>query len=88
MPVLVMTKLGFAPDHYEAVEKAVKENGKIIRSSARRPESDIYSEITPTNSYDACLITVLHDGKPRKTAGRWNPTADDLMADDWTVITE
>ena len=68
---------------HEAVEKAVKENGKIIRSSARRPESDIYSEITPTNSYDACLITVLHDGKPRKTAGRWNPTADDLMADDW-----
>lgn len=50
---------------HEAVEKAVKENGKIIRSSARRPESDIYSEITPTNSYDACLITVLHDGKPR-----------------------
>lgn len=38
---------------HEAVEKAVKENGKIIRSSARRPESDIYSEITPTNSYDA-----------------------------------
>ena len=43
---------------HEAVEKAVKENGKIIRSSARRPESDIYSEITPTNSYDACLITL------------------------------
>ena len=41
---------------HEAVEKAVKENGKIIRSSARRPESDIYSEITPTNSYDACLM--------------------------------
>lgn len=54
---------------HEAVEKAVKENGKIIRSSARRPESDIYSEITPTNSYDACLITVLHDGKPRKQQG-------------------
>lgn len=73
---------------HEAVEKAVKEKGRITRSSARRPESDIYSEITPTNSYDTCLITVLHDGKPRKTAGRWNPTADDLMADDWIVITE
>ena len=73
---------------HEAVEKAVKENGRITRSSARRPESDIYSEITPTNSYDTCLITVLNNGKPRKTAGRWNPTADDLMADDWIVITE
>ena len=73
---------------HEAVEKAVKENGKIIRSSARRPESDIYSEITPTNSYDACLITVLHDGKPRKKAARLIPSEDDLMADDWTVITE
>ncbi len=51
---------------HEAVEKAVKENGKIIRSSARRPESDIYSEITPTNSYDACLITVLHDGENQR----------------------
>ena len=73
---------------HEAVEKAVKENGK----SSDHPHGDrnptYNSEITPTNSYDACLITVLHDGKPRKTAGRWNPTADDLMADDWTVITE
>ena len=73
---------------HEAVEKAVKENGRIIRSSERRPESDIYSEITPTNSYDTRLITALHDGKKRKTAGRRNPIADDLMADNWTVITE
>lgn len=72
----------------EAVEKAMEENGRIIRLSARKPESDIHSEIIPTNSYDTCLITVLHSGKPRRTAGRWNPTADDLMADDWTVITE
>lgn len=73
---------------HEAIEKAIKENGRIIRSSARRPESDLYSVITPTNSYDTCLITVLYNGKPRRTAGRWNPTADDLMADDWDVITE
>ena len=73
---------------HEAIEKAIKENGRIIRSSARRPESDLYSVITPTNSYDTCLITVLYNGKPRRTAGRWNPTADDLMADDWTVIME
>lgn len=73
---------------HEAVEKAIKENGRIIRSSARRPESDLYSAITPTDSYDTCLITVLHNGKSRRTAGRWNPTADDLMADDWNVITE
>ena len=31
---------------HEAVEKAVKENGKIIRSSARRPESDILLGVT------------------------------------------
>lgn len=73
---------------HEAVRKAVEENGRIIRSSGRGPESDIYSVITPTNSYDTCLITVFHNGKPRRTAGRWNPSADDLMADDWTVITE
>ena len=73
---------------HEAVEKAMKENGKIIRSSVRIPESEIYSVITPTNSYDTCLIETLHNGKLERAAANWNPTADDLMADDWTVITE
>lgn len=73
---------------HEAVKKAMKENKRIIRLSARRPESEIYSVITPTNSYNTCLITTLYNGKPRRTAGNWNPTADDLMADDWTVIME
>ncbi len=72
----------------EAVEKAIREEGKIIRSSAQRPESEIYSVITPTNSYDTCLIETLHNGKLKRAAANWNPTADDLMADDWTVITE
>lgn len=44
---------------HEAVEKAVKENGKIIRSSARRPESDIYSEITPQRQRLSCLWHLL-----------------------------
>ncbi len=73
---------------HEAVKKAMEENGKIIRSSVRRPESEIYSVITPTNSYDTCLIETLHNGKLKRAAANWNPTADDLMADDWTVITE
>lgn len=72
----------------EAVKEALEENGKIFRSSARKQESDIYAAITPTNSYETCLLTLMRDGKAERTSRCWNPTADDLMADDWTVIKE
>lgn len=73
---------------HEAVKKALAENGRIIRTSAVETESDIYSAIRPTNSYDTCLLTVMKNGKPERTCRGWNPTADDLMADDWVVIKE
>ena len=70
----------------EAVKKAVEEKGLLIRLSARVEESEVYAAIKPTNTYDACLAIVIVEGKPEKACRCWNPTADDLMADDWIVL--
>ena len=73
---------------HEAVKKALEENGLIIRSSAKETKSDIYSAIRPSNSYDTCKLIVMRGDKAAGACRWWNPTADDLMADDWNVIKE
>lgn len=70
---------------HEAVKKALEEDALIIRTSAKEPESDSYSAIRPTNSYDTCRLIVIREGKIERACRWWNPTADDLMADDWTI---
>lgn len=73
---------------HEAVKKAVEENRLIFRESAREPESDNFAVIRPTNTYDTCQLIVVRNGKVERACRCWNPTADDLTADDWTVIGE
>ncbi|OUN68563.1 hypothetical protein B5G11_12415 [Drancourtella sp. An57] len=73
---------------HEAVREALKKNTLIIRASAKETESDTYSAIRPTNSYDTCLLLVMKGERIDRACRWWNPTADDLMADDWTVIKE
>ena len=73
---------------HEAVREALQKNALIIRASAKETESDIYSAIRPTNSYDTCLLLVMKGERIDRACRWWNPTADDLMADDWTVIKE
>ena len=72
---------------HEAVKKAQNmKNGKIYRRSVKRPEQDIYALIRPTNSYDTCQIIVYRHGKPERSARAWNPTANDLAANDWECL--
>lgn len=73
---------------HEAVREAMKDNALIIRTSARETKSDIYGAIRPTNSYDTCLLVVMKGGRIDRVCRSWNPTADDLIADDWTVVKE
>lgn len=40
--------------------------------------------IEPTNT-DACCIIHMKDGS-QLPGPRWNPTAVDLVADDWTIV--
>ena len=68
---------------HEAVNKAIQTGGVIYRESVRKPESDIYALIRPTNSYEACQIIICKYGKKERSARSWSPTADDLAADDW-----
>ena len=55
----------------------------IRRSSWRRLSNSPMAlgiRIQPTNSPDGCIVESDVETETRR---RWNPTADDLMADDW-----
>ncbi|EVJ19242.1 TPA: DUF2829 domain-containing protein [Staphylococcus aureus] len=54
--------------------------------SIRRENQDVYG-ILPTNLQRyQCLVVSRHYKKKRQTAaGRWQPSADDLIADDWIL---
>ena len=72
---------------HEAVKKAMDmKKGKIYRKSTKRPEQDVYALVRPTNSYDTCQIIIYKNGKPQRAARTWNPTADDLAANDWECL--
>lgn len=49
----------------------------------RRTESEIFAVIKPSNSYETCQLIISRYGKAERAARSWNPTADDLTADDW-----
>lgn len=69
----------------EAVKKAVEENAVICRERALLRPDDVNGYIKPTNSYDTCLLIIRSGGKTTGGSRCWNPTADDLMADNWMV---
>lgn len=62
----------------EAVRKALSQKKYI----ARKLMADIGIKIQPTNSLDCCVISKT-DKSP---APRWQPSAEDLVADDWSVV--
>ena len=70
----------------EAVKEAVKCGGEIVRTSAVIPESTVFTSIIPTNTYDTCLLVINDSDGTKRCCRCWNPTADDLMADDWNVL--
>lgn len=72
----------------KAVKQALEVGGEIYRESAKLDCSDIYATIKPTNSYDTCILIVKAKKRDKRSSRNWNPTADDLIADDWQVIKE
>ena len=72
---------------HEAIKARTEEKPYITRESWNYSTSVWYNaaiKIMPTNTPDCCVI----DSFATKNPGcRWNPTADDLTADDW-VTTE
>ncbi|WP_343247755.1 Thoeris anti-defense Tad2 family protein [Diplocloster hominis] len=71
----------------EAVKMAIKERALIYRKCAGWSRSNgRRSAILPTNSYDTCIIKHFVNGEEQRSCRHWNPTADDLMADDWETL--
>lgn len=64
----------------EATKEAIKINGYIARNSWGERYT-IY--IQPTNSPMCCLLLSILDIRP---SPRWEPSANDLMAEDWYVL--
>lgn len=64
----------------KAVRKACEFGGYISRRAWDNRHS---IKILPTNTPDCCII-MQKDGK--SPCRGWQPTAEDLMADDWEVF--
>jgi len=73
---------------HEAVKKAIEVNGVIARKEIEEGIPVIRTVIKPTNSYAACIIIdkAGYPGKKHDRCKNWNPTTDDLMADDWQMV--
>ena len=55
------------------------------RNKYRRENQDVYG-ILPTNLQRyQCLVVSRHYKKKQTAGGRWQPSADDLIADDWIL---
>ena len=70
-----------------AIKKAIDEDSFIARTSLDFGEGRTL--IKPTNSSDCCIVVFRRNSvKKRQQIKCWNPTADDLLAEDWEVIKE
>lgn len=69
----------------EAARQALA-NDLVMYRTADEDVRFLNEFIKPTNSYNACIISGLVSSDGHRTAApRWNPRADELIADDWAV---
>lgn len=66
---------------HEAVNKAIETNNHITREPLKKY---IPLWIKPTNSAFGCIV----GGNGKNSVPRWSPTAEDLTATDWLVVTQ
>lgn len=69
----------------EAAKRSEKENKMMFRKNAMQINGAIRIGILPTDSYATCLIAKIRDGKVIDIMSYWNPTLNDLAADDWEL---
>lgn len=69
----------------EAVKMATDRGACIARGSVYEEDQKGLVRIFPTNSYECCVL-ICSDGKRDRKGRCWNPTVDDLLADDWIIV--
>ena len=70
---------------HEAARRAEIENKMMFRKEVMQIDGSIRIGILPTDSYATCLIAKIREGKVTDIACHWNPTLNDLVADDWEL---
>lgn len=76
---------------HEAVKQAMSMGLAITRTNRNKDEVCLWdlTAIIPTNTVDCCIIVVTDEKEAKRLhipiGRRWNPDADDLMADDWEL---
>lgn len=73
---------------HEAAKIAAEENKLMIRKSVSEEFDGITGAIKPTNSYDTCLLYRIGIDGTKEYIRCWNPSLDDLTADDWMIISK
>lgn len=70
---------------HEAVREAMKRQCRIQRKEfiAGNGWQDI--RILPTDTSDCCIPSLWEHGNEVSCGRCWNPSADDLIADDWEL---
>ena len=70
------------------INRNSKEKAFIRRKDINSGMIESQTYIYPTNSYDCCIVFSLSSMLKRteKQSRYWNPTADDLIADDWETV--
>lgn len=71
------------------IHEAVSEARRLDCAITRSAEGTIweYVAIVPTDSVEGCIAYAKHPKPGFGRFPRWQPTAEDLMADDWEVCT-
>lgn len=72
----------------EAVHKAAEEDKMIVREKFYQDNGEHFGAIDPSNSYECCRIMKKMNGKWTQRERCWNPTLEDLIANDWILITK
>lgn len=73
----------------EAVKKSLQ-SGKWIRRKGFQKSDNVDLRILPTDTCDCCIIASFDEktNTEKRSSRRWNPFANDLIADDWEVVEE
>lgn len=70
----------------EATREAMRTGQGMTRFKERLEKGNRVGVIKPGNSHDACGIASVEKKVVTGWWRNWNPTADDLMADDWELV--